>query len=80
MCKGRYARARRDAAILAPGLDMIREKTGKPVIGVLPYITDMGLQFLERNENPIGATDMTGDYLLNDLLCNSRHGQNPPVL
>jgi len=34
---------RGDRSILAPGLDMIREKTGKPVIGVLPYITDIGL-------------------------------------
>jgi adenosylcobyric acid synthase len=34
---------RGDLAILEPGLDMIREKTGKPVIGVLPYIHDMGL-------------------------------------
>jgi adenosylcobyric acid synthase len=34
---------RGDPAILAPGLDMIRERTGKPVIGVLPYLRDMGL-------------------------------------
>jgi len=34
---------RGDAAILKPGLDMIHEKTGKPVIGVLPYIHDIGL-------------------------------------
>lgn len=34
---------RGDPAILAPGLEMIREKTGKPVIGVLPYLADMGL-------------------------------------
>lgn len=34
---------RGDRAILDPGLDMIQEKTGKPVIGVLPYIHDIGL-------------------------------------
>jgi adenosylcobyric acid synthase len=34
---------RGDRAILKPGLDMIHEKTGKPVIGVLPYIYDIGL-------------------------------------
>ncbi len=34
---------RGDPAILKPGLDMIHEKTGKPVIGVLPYIYDIGL-------------------------------------
>ncbi|TAN45190.1 MAG: cobyric acid synthase [Nitrospirae bacterium] len=34
---------RGDIEILRPGLDMIKEKTGKPVLGVLPYITDIGL-------------------------------------
>jgi adenosylcobyric acid synthase len=34
---------RGDAEILRPGLDMIREKTGVPVIGVLPYVHDLGL-------------------------------------
>lgn len=45
----RYIRAfvinkfRGDPEILAPGLKMIEQKTGKPVIGVLPYITNIGL-------------------------------------
>ncbi len=34
---------RGDRDILAPGLDMIAEKTGKPVVGVMPYIYDIGL-------------------------------------
>jgi adenosylcobyric acid synthase len=34
---------RGDLGILAPGLEMIKDKTGKPVIGVLPYIKDIGL-------------------------------------
>ncbi len=34
---------RGDKTILDPGLDMIRKKAGRPVIGVLPYITDLGL-------------------------------------
>ncbi len=34
---------RGDLGILRPGLDMIRQKTGKPVIGVLPYVTDISL-------------------------------------
>ncbi|MCG2813523.1 MAG: cobyric acid synthase [Thermodesulfovibrionales bacterium] len=34
---------RGDLSILKPGLEMISEKTGKPVIGVLPYINDIGL-------------------------------------
>jgi adenosylcobyric acid synthase len=34
---------RGDMGILAPGLEMIKDRTGKPVIGVLPYIKDIGL-------------------------------------
>ncbi len=34
---------RGDRSILDPGLDMIRELTSKPVIGVLPFIGDIGL-------------------------------------
>jgi adenosylcobyric acid synthase len=34
---------RGDVEILRPGLDMITERTGKPVIGVLPYIKEIGL-------------------------------------
>ncbi|GBE31154.1 cobyric acid synthase [bacterium BMS3Bbin05] len=34
---------RGDISILEPGLEMIREKTGRPVIGVLPYIPETGL-------------------------------------
>lgn len=46
---GRFVRAfiinkfRGDMEILRPGLEMIRQRTGKPVIGVLPYITEIGL-------------------------------------
>ncbi len=34
---------RGDLNLLKPGLAMIQEKTGKPVIGVLPYVQDIGL-------------------------------------
>ena len=34
---------RGDVGLLDPGLKMIEAKTGKPVIGVLPYVSDMGL-------------------------------------
>ncbi len=34
---------RGDMDILRPGLRMIEDKTGRPVIGVLPYISDIGL-------------------------------------
>jgi adenosylcobyric acid synthase len=34
---------RGDISILNPGLTMIHEKTGRPVIGVIPYLGDLGL-------------------------------------
>ena len=34
---------RGDLDILKPGLAMIREKTGRPVLGVVPYLGDLGL-------------------------------------
>ncbi len=34
---------RGDIEVLKPGLDMIKDKTGRPVIGVLPYIKGIGL-------------------------------------
>jgi adenosylcobyric acid synthase len=34
---------RGDLDILKPGLDMIESATGRPVIGVLPYVADLGL-------------------------------------
>ena len=34
---------RGDKTILDPGLDMIKKKAGRPVIGVLPYVSDLGL-------------------------------------
>ena len=44
---------RGDPAILRPGLDMISAKTGKPVIGVLPYAADLGLP----EEDGLGAAE-----------------------
>jgi len=34
---------RGDMEILRPGLEMISQRTGKPVLGVLPYVHDLGL-------------------------------------
>ncbi len=34
---------RGDLSILKPGLDMIAERTGRPVLGVIPYLGDLGL-------------------------------------
>jgi len=37
-------RFRGDIALLQPGLDWLEERTGKPVIGVLPYVMDLHLE------------------------------------
>ncbi len=34
---------RGDRALLEPGLEMIAQRTGKPVLGVVPYVPDLGL-------------------------------------
>ncbi|HEY6010991.1 MAG TPA: cobyric acid synthase, partial [Nitrospirota bacterium] len=34
---------RGDLSILKPGLDMIRDRTNRPVLGVIPYLGDLGL-------------------------------------
>ncbi len=52
---------RGDPAILAPGLDMIRDKTGTPVIGVVPYVREMGLP----EEDGLSLNRRTEDGRLN---------------
>ncbi|WP_350614431.1 cobyric acid synthase [Pseudomonas sp. HY7a-MNA-CIBAN-0227] len=37
-------RFRGDIALLQPGLDWLEERTGKPVVGVLPYVLDLHLE------------------------------------
>jgi adenosylcobyric acid synthase len=37
-------RFRGDIALLQPGLDWLEQKTGKPVLGVLPYLHDLHLE------------------------------------
>lgn len=37
-------RFRGDLALLKPGLDWLEQRTGKPVLGVLPYLTDFHLE------------------------------------
>jgi adenosylcobyric acid synthase len=53
---------RGDMEILRPGLDMIRDKTGKPVIGVLPYLREIGLpeeDGLALERSPLSAARNT---------------------
>lgn len=37
-------RFRGDIALLQPGLDWLEQRTGKPVLGVLPYVSDLHLE------------------------------------
>ncbi|WP_295470756.1 cobyric acid synthase [uncultured Pseudomonas sp.] len=37
-------RFRGDVALLQPGLDWLEQRTGKPVVGVLPYLMDLHLE------------------------------------
>ncbi|QSX42692.1 cobyric acid synthase [Shewanella cyperi] len=48
-------RFRGDLSLLAPGIDWLEQHTGKPVLGVLPYIEDLQLDAedaLPQNLNP----------------------------
>ncbi|MGE5173129.1 MAG: cobyric acid synthase [Betaproteobacteria bacterium] len=49
---------RGDLSILQPGLDMIRGKTGRPVLGVIPYLGDLGLH--EEDGIPLERLRWTG--------------------
>jgi adenosylcobyric acid synthase len=49
---------RGDLEILRPGLEMIKEMTGKPVAGVLPYFSDLGLP--EEDGLSLGHGTRTG--------------------
>jgi len=50
-------RFRGDISLLQPGLDWLEEKTGKPVIGVLPYLHGFDLEA----EDAINAEQLTGE-------------------
>ena len=49
-------RFRGDIALLEPGLDWLEERTGKPVLGVLPYLHGFHLEA----EDAIDASQVTG--------------------
>lgn len=53
-------RFRGDIALLQPGLDWLREYTGKPVLGVLPYLTDLHLEAEDSlpRQSPSGLSSL----------------------
>ncbi len=48
-------RFRGDIALLQPGLDWLEQRTGKPVLGVLPYVTDLHLEAEDGIDTRQGA-------------------------
>lgn len=57
-------RFRGDPALLQPGLEWLEDYTGKPVLGVLPYLRDLHLEAedgLPRSADP-AAEDDTGSF------------------
>ncbi|WP_049721439.1 cobyric acid synthase [Gilvimarinus polysaccharolyticus] len=54
-------RFRGDIALLQPGLDWLEQRTGKPVLGVIPYLHDLYLDA----EDAISTAQVTGDQQLN---------------
>ncbi|MCF8588208.1 cobyric acid synthase [Gordonia liuliyuniae] len=45
---------RGDPSLLAPGLDTIRERTGRPTLGVLPFADDLWIDAEDSLASPVG--------------------------
>jgi adenosylcobyric acid synthase len=66
---------RGDLDILKPGLDMIEAATGRPVIGVLPYVADLGLP--EEDSLSLRNGTMTrGDGTIRTVVVRLRYISN----
>jgi adenosylcobyric acid synthase len=66
---------RGDQEILIPGFDKIREITGKPVIGILPYMHDLGLPE-EDGLALINGTSTHGDGSVRIVVVRLRYISN----
>ncbi len=53
-------RFRGDIALLQPGLDWLEQETGKPVLGVLPYLHGLHIEAEDAVPRDVAAGDMTG--------------------
>nr|WP_076480348.1 cobyric acid synthase [Williamsia sterculiae] len=47
---------RGDPALLTPGLDELARRTGRPTLGVLPYLSDLWLDAEDSLSVPVGST------------------------
>ena len=73
-------RFRGDIALLQPGLDWLEARTGKPVIGVLPYVMDLHLEAedgLDRRQS--GKTDTVLKVIVPVLPRISNHTDFDPL-
>ncbi len=57
-------RFRGDIALLQPGLDWLEQYTGKPVIGVLPYLHGLHLEAEDALPSPVYGGGVGGEGLL----------------
>jgi adenosylcobyric acid synthase len=60
-----FNKFRGDIKLLKPGLDLVEERTGRPVIGVVPYLADTGLA--EEDGVALERTESTEQYGENQL-------------
>ncbi len=54
---------RGDITLLTPALDFLEEKTGVPVLGVIPYLDKLGID----DEDSVSLQDMPQDDVMRDL-------------
>jgi adenosylcobyric acid synthase len=71
-------RFRGDASLLAPATDYLLEKTGKPTLGIIPFIPDLGLPEEDSVGFKSGALDgaVRGDEALDIVVIDLPHISN----
>lgn len=55
-------RFRGDMALLQPGLDWLEQKTGKPVLAVLPYLMDLYLEAEDSLASKLGSSQEHAEF------------------
>ena len=69
---------RGDRALLEPGLEMLRELTGRPTLGVLPFVGDIGLDAEDSVDRALllsGGPPIGDDVLRVHVVALPRHEQ-----
>ena len=74
-------RFRGDLALLQPGLDWLEARTGKPVIGVLPYVLDLHLEAEDGiDQRQVGKVEQLLKVVVPVLPRISNHTDFDPLL